>query len=55
MRGGGIQVVILLFYVLGVVAFGTGEAEKPLFQDGVLAIPKRESETEAAFAVANSE
>ncbi|MEZ4313310.1 MAG: hypothetical protein R3F14_35260 [Polyangiaceae bacterium] len=52
--GGGVLVVVELFHVLAVVAFGAGEAEEALFQDGVLAVPEGEGEAEELVAVAEA-
>ena len=55
MRGRGIEIEILLFYVLAVITLGAGEAEEPLLENGVASVPKRQGETDAAFAVGNAQ
>jgi hypothetical protein len=54
MGGRGVEVIIGFLNVLAVIAFGTGQAEKPLLEDGVLAVPEREGEAEAGLVVADA-
>jgi hypothetical protein len=51
MGGGGIEVVVTFLHVLAVVALVAAEAEEALLEDGVLAVPERGGETQAALAV----
>jgi hypothetical protein len=37
-----------------VIAFGVGQAEHPLFQEGILAVPQREAEAEMKLLVAEA-
>src|SRR5581483_3812493 len=53
--GRGVEVVVALLDVLAVVALGTPEPEQALLQDGVLSVPEREREAEAALPVADPE
>src|SRR5262245_23081447 len=55
MRGSAIQVVIIFFHVLPVIAFAVGQTEEPLFQNGVSVIPQRQCETEALMIVGNTQ
>src|SRR4051812_20118614 len=55
MRRGRVEVVVTLLDVLAVIAFRTGKSEQPLFQDRVVAVPQRKTETQAAFAVGDAE
>ncbi len=40
MRGRGVEIVVLLFDVLAVIALAIRQAEEPLLQDGVAAVPQ---------------
>ena len=53
--GSSVKVEVTLLHVLAVVALAVGEAEQPLLENGVLAIPQRGSEAEAALTVAPSQ
>ena len=55
MRRGGIEVEVRLLDVLAVVAFGPGETEEPLLQDGIAAVPQGEREAQALLAIADPE
>ncbi len=46
-----IQIKVIFLYVLAVISFAAGKSEKPLFQNRVVAIPKRERETGGLMAV----
>ena len=52
MRGSRIQVEVVLFYILAVIAFGIGEAEHALLQNRIRAIPQRERQAHQLFPVA---
>ncbi len=54
MRGSGIEVIVIFFDVLAVVAFGTSQAEEALFQNGIAAVPESEGETDTLVIVANA-
>ena len=51
----GIEVKIAFFHVLAVIALAVGEAEEPLLQNRILAVPQRQRETEPALAVGEAE
>ena len=53
MRGGGIEIEIILFYIFTVIAFVPGEAEQALLQDGIAPVPKRQREAYPLVPVAN--
>jgi hypothetical protein len=50
-----VKVKVAFLDILAVVTLAVGEAEQPLLEDGILAIPKSRSETEAALAVTPSQ
>jgi hypothetical protein len=50
----GVQVVVALLDVLAVVALVAGEAEQPLLEDRVAAVPHRHGEAEALVPVADA-
>ncbi len=50
-----VEVEMALLHVLAVVALGVGQPEKPLLEDGVLAIPQRDGKAQAALPVADAE
>jgi hypothetical protein len=52
--GCGVEVKVILFDVLTMVALVPGQTKGPLFQDRVTAVPEREAEAEALFLVADS-
>jgi hypothetical protein len=53
--GGGVQVEIGFFDVLAVVAFRSAQAEEPLFENGIAAVPQHGSKAEPALAVTEAE
>ena len=55
MRRRGVEVEIALLDVLAVVALGVGQAEEPLLEDGVAAVPQRQGEAQAALAVGDAQ
>ena len=42
-----VEVVVQLFHVFAVIAFGVRQAEQTLFQDRVVAVPQRERQAQA--------
>ena len=54
MRRRGVEVVVELLDVLAVVALGVGQAEQPLLEDRVAAVPQRQGEAEQALGVADA-
>ncbi len=42
MRGGGVQIEIVLLDVFAVVALGVGHAEQAFLQNGIAAVPQRQ-------------
>src|SRR5215208_5644369 len=55
MGGRRVQIEVVLLHVLAVVAFGAGEAEEALLEDGVGLVPEGKGETEGALVVADAE
>jgi len=53
-RRRAVEVEVVLFYVLAVVALAVGEAEEPLLENGVLSVPEGESKAEVLFIVGNA-
>ena len=51
MRRRGVEVVVQLLDVFAVVAFAVGQAEKPLFEDRVAAVPERQGQAKPALIV----
>jgi hypothetical protein len=51
MGRGAVQVKVVLFDVLAVVAFTVGQAEAALLENGILAIPERQGEAELLLVV----
>ena len=48
----GVEIEVILFHVLAVISFGTGQAEQPLFQDGVITVPESQREAEMLMVIA---
>ena len=55
MRRRVVEVEIVFLDVFAVVALVSSETEKPLLQDGIAAVPKRDGEANALVAVADTE
>ena len=51
MAGRGVEEVVQLLDVLAVVAFGVGQAEQPLLEDRVSAVPQRHREAEPLLVI----
>src|SRR5277367_3881875 len=43
-RGSAVEVEVVLLYVLAMITFAVGQAEKPLLEDRILAVPQRNRE-----------
>src|SRR5206468_4215344 len=54
-RRGRVEEVVALLDVLAVIALGTSEAEQPLLQDRIAAVPERQREADARLAIADAE
>src|SRR5260370_1867761 len=54
MGGRAVEVEVVFLDILAVVAFAVGQAEQPLLQNGVLAIPEGQRETESLMIVGNA-
>jgi len=54
MRRRGVQIPPVVLDVLAVVALVTGEAERPLLQDRVPAVPERERQAQKLVVVADA-
>ncbi len=54
MRRRRVEVVIEFFHILAVVAFRPGEAKKPLLQNRIFSVPKRQRETETALPIGDT-
>jgi hypothetical protein len=52
--GRAVQVVVVLLDVFAVVALRSGQAEEPLFEDGVLPVPQRQGEAQVLAVVADA-
>src|SRR5207253_946746 len=50
----GVEVVVHLFDVLAVVAFGVGQAEEAFLQDRVAAVPESQRQAQPLLAVADA-
>ncbi len=50
-----VEIVVTLLDVLAVVAFRAGQAEQPLFENRIAAVPKCQSEAEPALAIGEAE
>jgi hypothetical protein len=55
MGRGGVEVKVAFFDILAVVSLRPGKAEKPLFEDGIPAVPKRQREAHSPLAITNAE
>lgn len=53
-RGRAVEVEVVLLDVLAVVSLGVGEAEHPLLEDRVAAVPQREREAQPLLVVADA-
>src|SRR5277367_3811150 len=51
--GSAIEVKVVLLYVLAMITFAVGQAEKPLLEDRIFAVPQRDREAQHAVNVAN--
>src|ERR1700732_1927126 len=54
MRRRGVEVVVKFLNVFAVISLTVREAEKPLFQNRILPVPERQSQTEALMVVAQT-
>src|SRR5262249_25130375 len=54
MRRRAVEIEVILFDVLAVVALAVGQAEQALLDDGVHAVPEGQSETEALLIVGSA-
>src|SRR5207244_9102798 len=50
-----VEVEVVLLDVLPVIAFGPGESEQPLLEDGVSLVPQRQAEAQALMVVRDAE
>ena len=53
-RGSGIQVIVIFFDVLAVIALRAAQAEEALLQNGIASIPEGECKTEALVIVTDA-
>ena len=53
-RRRAIEVEVVLLHVLAMVAFAVGQPEEPLFENGILAVPEGQAETEVLLVVGNA-
>ena len=51
----GIEIKITLLHIFSVISFRSGQTEKSLFENLVLAIPEREREAQATFSIRDSQ
>ena len=54
MARSSVEIVVVLLHVFAVIAFAVSESEEALFQDGILAVPKREGKAKPLLLVANA-
>lgn len=54
MAGGGVEIEVILLHVLAVVALIAGQAERPLLEDRIAAIPQGEREAQLLLLVADA-
>src|SRR5712671_565138 len=54
MRRGAVEVIVELFDVLAMVAFGIGQPEQPLLEDRIAAVPQRKTEAEQQLVIAKA-
>src|SRR5712691_1245950 len=54
-RGGGVEIEVVLLDVLAVIALGTRETEVALLQDGIASIPQDEPEAETLVIIGDAE
>src|SRR5207302_6911756 len=52
---GGIQIKIFLLHVLAMVAFRTGQTEKPLLENRITAIPEGQRKANPALTISDAE
>ena len=55
MRGSIIEMIEIFLQVLSMIALRIGKTEKPLFENGIMTIPKGRREAKPAIAIANAE
>jgi hypothetical protein len=53
-RRRAIEIKVVFLNVFAVVGFVVGQTEKPLFKDGIIAVPQRQREAQHAVTVRNS-
>ena len=53
-RGRAVDVEVVLLHILAMIAFGVGQSEQALLQDGILLVPQRDREAEALLVVADA-
>src|SRR5437588_9801678 len=54
MRRGIVQVKVIFLYVFAVIAFAVRQAEEPLLENRVLAVPQCQREAEVLFIIGNT-
>src|SRR3954468_22440137 len=54
-RGGAVEIVVALLHVLAVVPLVAVEAEEPLLENRIAAVPERERETEPALTIGDAQ
>src|SRR5262249_27375489 len=52
--GSVIEIEVIFLYVLTVIALARGQAEHPLFQDGIFAVPERHREAQQLITVTDA-
>src|SRR5688572_5345777 len=53
MRRRRVEVEVVFLHVLAMIAFAVREAEQPLLDDGIAAVPERHCEAEALMVIAD--
>src|SRR6476646_1713419 len=54
MRRGIVQIKVIFLNVFAVIAFAVSQAEEPLLENRVLAVPQRQREAEMLFIIGNT-
>jgi hypothetical protein len=53
MGGRRVEIVVLFFDVLTMIALGAGEPKEALFENGILPVPQSQSKTQSPLAIAD--
>jgi hypothetical protein len=53
-RWRAVQIEVVLLHVFAVVSFAIGQAEEPLLEDSIFAVPESQSKAEVLFVIGNT-